>query len=208
MTALLHKFNGSGVTNDFIYGVECSPNSRAFLTKIARDPTTFLNCPGLNSSCQTAEIVVLPNSDNPFATANYKRSVDTRKFAGICANINTNSSSGTSNTNGIEYVCFGGSGYWAIPPSLGTANRRFTITTAKSNFPVNLTVSKGDCAKLVSVVTVSASSSSSSYYPVKAQFNTDGINTFYIQAGSYTTAGDVQVSTGIYGKLNLTITSP
>ena len=208
MTALLHKFNGSGVTNDFIYGVECSPNSRAFLNKIARDPTTFLNCPGLNSSCQTAEIVVLPNSDNPFATANYKRSVDTRKFAGICANINTNSSSGTSNTNGIEYVCFGGSGYWAIPPSLGTANRRFTITTAKSNFPVNLTVSKGDCAKLVSVVTVSASSSSSSYYPVKAQFNTDGINTFYIQAGSYTTAGDVQVSTGIYGKLNLTITSP
>ena len=206
MTALLRKFNASGVTNDFVYGVECSPNSRSFLTKIARDPTTFLNCPGLNSSCQTAEIVVLPSSDNFFATVNFKRSVDTRKFAGVCANINTNSKAGGSGTNGIDYVCFGGSGYWAIPPSLGI--RRFTITTAKSNFPVNLTVSKGDCANLVSVATASPSSGTSSYFPVQTQFYTDGTNTFYIQAGSYTTAGSVQVSTGIYGKLNLTITSP
>ena len=210
MTRLLHKFNGSGVTNDFIYGVECSPNSHSFLTKIAHDPTTFLNCPGLNSSCQTAEIVVIPSSDNPFATVNFKRSVDTRKYAGICANISTNtaSSTGTSGSNSVAYVCFGGSGYWMIPPSLGSANRHFTVTTAKSNFPVDLTVSRGDCANLVSVVTASASSSSSSYYPVKAQFITDGTNTFYIQAGSYTTVGGVQVSSGVYGKLNLTITSP
>ena len=211
MTVMLRKFNTSGVTNNLpAWLVETSPNSRSFLTKIARDPTTFLNCPGLNSSCQTAEIVVIPSSDNPFATVNFKRSVDTRKFAGICANISTNtaSSTGTSGSNSVAYVCFGGSGYWMIPPSLGSANRHFTVTTAKSNFPVDLTVSRGDCANLVSVVTASASSSSSSYYPVKAQFITDGTNTFYIQAGSYTTVGGVQVSSGVYGKLNLTITSP
>ena len=205
MTALLHKFNGSGVTNDFIYGVECSPNSRSFLTKIARDPTTFLNCPGVNSSCQTAEIVVIPSSDNPFATVNFKRSVDTRKFAGICANISTNSRAGASGSNSVVYVCFGGSGYWVIPPSLGSANRHFTVTTAKSNFPVDLTVSRGDCANLVTLVTAS---NTNSYFPVQAQFSTDGTNTFYIQAGSYTTVGGVQVSSGVYGKLNLTITSP
>ena len=148
---------------------------------------------------------MIPSSDNPFATVNFKRSVDTRKFAGICANISTNSRAGASGSNSVVYVCFGGSGYWVIPPSLGSANRHFTVTTAKSNFPVDLTVSRGDCANLVTLVTAS---NTNSYFPVQAQFSTDGTNTFYIQAGSYTTVGGVQVSSGVYGKLNLTITSP
>lgn len=44
-TLLLRKFNNSGVTNDLRGGlIECSPENRSDLRKIARNPTTRANC--------------------------------------------------------------------------------------------------------------------------------------------------------------------
>ena len=126
LTALLHKFNASGITNDFdaaLAQVECAPNTSAFLGQISRDPTTFLNCPGINNNCATPQVITFPSSTNPFALARFTQSVDTRKYS-----LNQ------------------GQVFWEIPPVIGLAGRRFTVNTTKSNYPVNLTVASGQCS--------------------------------------------------------------
>jgi len=191
LTALLHKFNASGVTNNFyapLGQVECSPNPRAFLRSIARDPTTDLNCPGLNDTCATAEVVVFPNS-NPSPLASFQRTVDMRKFAS-------------------------GNVYWKITPALGTAGVQFTANASKSNFSTTLSVLEGPCLIVTSNgnSTVDSSgqtfvagfnntggtgnTSSNSTAVSTVSFVTDGTNTFYIEAS------------GGVGKLRLIITSP
>ena len=191
LTALLHKFNASGVTNNFyapLGQVECSPNPRALLRSIARDPTTDLNCPGLNDTCATAEVVVFPNS-NPSPLASFQRTVDMRKFAS-------------------------GNVYWKITPALGTAGVQFTANASKSNFSTTLAVLEGQCLIVTSNgnSTVDSSgltfvagfnntggtgnTSSNSTSVSTVSFVTDGTNTFYIEAS------------GGVGKLRLIITSP
>ena len=157
-TALLRKFNASGITNAFFAGlgqVECSPNPPAFLRKIARDPTTYLNCPGLNDSCSTAENVAWNNSTG---LPTFQRTVDTRNYAA-------------------------GTAYWKIVPPLGATNRKFTANTAKSNFPTTLTVLRGNCAGDASGLAVIASqTSSNAFTSTQVSFTTDGAATFYITA--------------------------
>jgi len=182
MTGILHKFNDSGITNNFpAWLVECSPNNPAFLRQITRDPTTYYNCPGLNDSCATAENVLFANS-GPFAPAKFQRTgMDTRKYAG----------------NSVFYE---------ILPSMGFAGRRFTVKTAGSNFSPTLTVLEGQCALVASngtlivssnnLTVVSSAVNSNAFTSTAVSFTTDGVSTNFIQAG------------GSPGKLNITITSP
>jgi|GEM_PF-1252240 len=184
LTALLQKFNSSGVTNNFPGGlIECSPNKAAFLRQMARDPSTHYNCPGVNDTCASAEIVAFPLSNDPFALARFQRSVDMRKYPT-------------------------GNAYWEITPTIGLAGRKFTATAAKSNFASTLTVLEGQCTVVVSngittvdssgltVVNASGTSTNSSSSGSIVVFKTDGTNSFYIEAS------------GGAGKLNLTLTSP
>jgi len=191
LTALLHKFNASGVTNNFytpLGQIECSPNPRPFLRKIARDATTYYNCPGLNDSCATAEVLSYPQSDNPFVLAKIQRTLDTRKLAS-------------------------GTGYWEITPLLGTTGAQFTVNTSKSNFETMLTVLKGECTVIASngttvvdssgltvVAASSTSTNSNSTSGAKVSFTTDGTNNFYIEAAP--------ALTNTTGKLKFTLTSP
>ena len=157
-TALLRKFNASGVTNAFFAGlgqVECSPNPTAFLRKISRDPTTYLNCPGLNDSCSTAENMAWNNSTG---MPKFQRSVDTRNYVA-------------------------GTVYWKIVPPFGATNRQFTVNTANSNFSTTLTVLRGNCAGDASGLTVVASQTSSNAFTrSQVSFTADGTSTFYIEA--------------------------
>jgi len=184
LTALLRKFNSSGATNDFPTGlVECSPNKLTFLRQMARDPSTHYNCPGVNDTCASAEIVAFPLSDDPFALARFQRSVDMRKYST-------------------------GNAYWEITPVIGLAGRKFTVTAAKSNFASTLAVLEGQCTVVMSngittvdssgltVVNISVTSTNGSTTGSKVGFKTDGTNNFYIKAS------------GGVGKLNLTLTSP
>ena len=177
-TALLRKFNTSGVTNEFFAGlgqVECSPNPPAFLRKIARDATTYLNCPGLNDSCSTAENVVWTGTSNA-AVVRFQRTVDTRNYAA-------------------------GTVYWVITPPLGASNRQFTATTANSNFPTTLTVSAGHCTADASGLTiVTSNTSSNGFTPTQVHFTTDGVSPYYLAA--------TPVYSGTSGKLKFTLTSP
>ena len=191
MTALLRKFNGSGVTNDLGCYIECSANPAKTLRGISRDPTTHFSCPGLHDTCASAEAVGFPSSGNPCAPSTFVRTgIDTRKVS-----------------SGIVY--------WEIPPALGGAGRRFTATTAKSNFAMNLTVLEGQCAVISSNGNLTADTGSLSFVAgfntnsiasnstvivPKVSFTTDGSNTFYIEA--------TPAYQGAVGKLKITVTSP
>jgi len=183
LTALLRKFNTSGVTNNFRPGlVECSPNPTAFLRQITRDPTSYYNCPGLNDSCATAENVVFPTSNNPFAPAKFVRAgLDTRKYAG----------------NNV---------FWDISPPTGSSGRQFTVRTIGSNFSPLLTVLTGQCTVIVTngistigsnnLTVITSVVATNGFARPQVSFTTDGVSTFFIEAG------------GAAGKLNVTITSP
>ena len=76
MTALLAKFNSSGLTNNLPNGlVECSPQTSKTLKKISQDPMSQATCPGVNNSCSAAQVIVFPNSSDPFAKAVFRTSV-------------------------------------------------------------------------------------------------------------------------------------
>ena len=203
MTALLKKFNTSGTTNHFSGGlIECSPWPRAKARNYGQDPTTQLNCPGLNGSCATAEAVIYPASSDIFSAANFQRTVDTRIYP-------TTTYYYLSASNTVETLRQGGAPYWAIRPSVGTTNRSFTATTAGSNFGPSLYVLKGDCASLTAVTN---SESVSIFSPARVRFTTDGSSTYYIRAGAggtYTdSSGVIRDKATINGRLKIRITSP
>jgi len=59
MTALLKKFNSSGLTNDLPNGlVECSAQSGKILKPISRDPTTQEPLSRVNNTCLSAKTIV------------------------------------------------------------------------------------------------------------------------------------------------------
>jgi hypothetical protein len=194
MTALLRKFNLNGQTGDFPSGtVECSATKTSYIRKLARDPTTQANCPGLNNSCQAAEQLVFPSSAGSFSGAVFTRSLSINNF-----------------TNSFPSPTCGGGGrdaVWVILPNVGTSNRQFTVSTAGSNFSTMISVWAGTCStstNSTSGLSNGLNQVTCAVNPVGLQgaqlsFTTDGRNNFYIVGEGVS---------GQYGKLKIKITSP
>jgi hypothetical protein len=184
MTALLRKFNSSGLTNNLPNGlVECSPQSAQILRQDAQDPTLQDTCPGINDSCGAAQVIVFPNSTDPFARAVFTASVGLNSYTN---NMPTNS---CATANGPDAV-------WQIPPSMGINGRQFTVSTAGSNFDTALNVFSGSCTDLTEVACANV------FLGIEGEtlsFTTDGTNVFYIVG---------QGGQGGYGSLKIKVTSP
>jgi len=182
MTALLQKFNNGGETNNFPVGItECSPTSPTVLRKLARDPTTQGNCPGVNNSCAAAAMVAF-SSTNQFAPAVFTQSVNLNTYT-------NNFPIPTCGTGGRDAI-------WKILPTVGTVGRHFTATTAGSNFDTMLSVWSGTCSNPIPVACTNSVSGNGGE---TLAFNTDGTNTFFIVG---------EGSSGQFGTLKLRITSP
>jgi hypothetical protein len=197
MTALLKKFNGSGLTNGFPPDVvECSVNKRNALKKLARDPTTQATCPGVNNSCASAQEVVFPSSAGSFSAAAFSESV---KISGF--------------TNAFPSPACGGGGrdaIWVITPTVGVTNRQFTVSTAGSNFSTMLSIWSGSCGGGISssnstssgsngLAEVTCAVNSIGLQGARLSFTTDGTNNFFIVG---------EGPGGQYDKLKIRITSP
>jgi hypothetical protein len=192
MTALLKKFNSSGVTNNLPNGlVECSPQTGKFTTpsgikttlkQISQDPMLQDTCPGVNNSCSAAQVIVFPNSSDPLVRAVFTTSVSLGSY--------------TNNMPGPACDSGGRDAVWQITPTVGIAKRQFTVSTAGSNFQTMLAVWSGDCSNLVAV---SCADNNIGLEGVQLSFTTDGTNNFFIVG---------EGPSGQYGKLKLRITSP
>jgi hypothetical protein len=183
MTALLHLFNNGGQVGDFPPGVvECSPTKSGVLKKLARDPTTAGTCPGLNNGCASAEQVVFPSSAGSFSSAVFTKTVTLNTF-----------------TNSFPSPACGAGGrdaVWQVTPTVGVANRSFTVSTSGANFDSMISVWEGSCSNLVPFACANSVSGNGGE---TLNFQTDGANTFFIV---------IEGSAGNYGKLKLKITSP
>jgi hypothetical protein len=188
MRDLLHKFNLSGVTNDFPSGLyECSPWRSSALKKLSRDPTTKLSCPGKNDQCQTAEAITFSLNNKTLMTKPFKRSVNTTTY-GV---------SSAGNIASITNYVSGNLAWYKITPDVGTINRHFTANTAGSNFDTMLSVWHGSCSNL----SIVANSDNNGVSPqAKVSFSTDGTNTYYVIVGPGASGG--------YGKAKIKVTSP
>jgi hypothetical protein len=184
-TALLRKFNSSGLTNNLPNGlVECSQQTAQALRSIAQDPTLQDTCPGVNNSCGSAQVVAFPNSSDPFARAAFSASVALN--SSFVENMPIPS---CTQAGGRDAV-------WQIPPSIGGSGRQFTASTAGSNFDTLLAVFSGSCSNLIEV------GCANTFVGTEGEtlsFNTDGSNTFYIVG---------EGGQGGYGNLKIRITSP
>jgi hypothetical protein len=156
-TALLTKFNNSGLRDNFQGGLqECSPTPARFLAPVARDPTTQLNCPGINDDIPRAQAVF----GFPFTT-----SVDLRLYHKdvpdpLCATTGT-----------------GADAVWKVLPPVAGAGRTFDVDTFGSNC---------DTVLWVLTPNGTMCSDNATPYSRQSQltFTTDGINTYYIVAAS------------------------
>jgi hypothetical protein len=201
MTLLLRKFNQNGVAQNFIGSnlTQCSPTNTALLRGIARDPTTQLNCPGLNSSCDTAEAIVFKNASNPFAAAKFSESISLVKYQSTFSiSIGTTNGTNIVSTLPQPTCAVGGPGAaWMITPDVGQAGRHFTVDTRGSNIDTVLSVFSGACSNLTAVTCGVGNIPLINQSQV--DFTTDGVNTFYIIGES---------GNGSMGRLNLHVTSP
>ena len=185
LTALLKKFNTSGVTNHFVNGlIECSPWPRKKLRTYGQDPTTKLNCPGRNDICETAESVLFPSSTDIFATAVYTSTVDLRLYT-----------TGPTITSGCGQS--GNGAFWKITPEVGTTGRGFTVSSFGSNIGTLLSVWTGSCSN--GLTEVACSSNASQFVRSPLNFTTDGTNTYYILGQGYNRT---------VGRLRIRVTSP
>ncbi len=205
MTALLRQFNTSGITNNLPNGlVECNAQTgqivltngtgvaKTTLKKLARDPMTQATCPGVNNSCEAAQVVVFPNASDPFAPAVFTSSASLNLYTN-----NMPTSTLCLNNTGLP----GGGGpdaVWQITPEVGTSGRQFTVSTAGSNFYTMLDVWTGSCGSN-NLTEVACADNNIGNYGVQLVFTADGTNTYYI-------VGEGPI--GQFGKLKLTITSP
>ena len=182
MTALLKKFNSSGVTNDLPGElVECSPQTSRTLKPIAQDPMTQATCPGINTTCDAAAVVSF-STTNPFGSAVFTASV----------NLSTYTNNFIAPTCGLG----GPDAVWKILPAVGTAGRQFTVSSAGSNFDTMLAVWSGTCSN---PVPVGCANSAIGNGAERFVFTSDGTSTFFVVG---------EGSSGQYGKFKLTITSP
>jgi hypothetical protein len=210
MTALLRQFNNSGVTNNLPDGlVECSPQTgkiqispgvKASLKQISQDPMTQATCPGVNNSCDAAQVIVFPNSSNPFARAVFTTSV----------NLGSYTNNMPPSTLCAPDIGGGPDAVWQITPDVGINGRRFTVSTAGSNFYTMLDVWTGTCSGGTSssnstgsvsngLVEVTCADNNIGLEGVQLSFTTDGTNTFFIVG---------EGPGGQFGRLKLTVTSP
>jgi hypothetical protein len=135
----------------------------------------------VNNSCASAQTVVF-SSAGSFNSAVFNSSANLMSF--------TNSfPSPTCGTGGPDAV-------WKIDTSMGTSNRSFTASTAKSNFDTMLSVWEGTCSN---PVPVSCTNSVLGVGGETINFRTDGQNTFFVV---------VEGPSGGIGKVNVKITSP
>lgn len=155
MTALLRKFNNSGLTNDFRGGlVECSGLDRKTLRNIARDPSSQRTCPGINDSCETA---------TPLGSFPHNESLNLSPY--------TDSQSGPSCvTGGREAV-------WRISPPVAAPGRSFTVDTSGSNFDTVISVRRDLCNVLSEVACRDAVVGPGGE---QVTFTTDGTATYFI----------------------------
>jgi hypothetical protein len=182
MTALLRKFNSTGLTNDLPAGlVECSAQSSKILKPISQDPMTQDTCPGINNSCGAAAVVAFASA-NQFAPAVFTTSVNLSTYT-------TNFPVPACGTGGPDAV-------WKILPAVGTAGRQFTVTSAGSNFDTMLSVWSGTCSN---PIPVGCANSAVGIGGERLTFTTDGTSTFFVVG---------EGSSGQYGKLNVRFTSP
>lgn len=181
MTALLKKYNSSGLTNNLPSGlVECSAQTSKTLKPIAQDPTTQETCPGFNNSCDAAAVVSF-NSTNEFASAVFTAS----------ANLN-------NYTNNFLAPACGSGGpdaVWKILPAVATSGRQFTVTST-ANFDAMLAVWSGSCTNPVAV---GCANSSIGNGGERFSFTTDGTDTYFIIG---------EGSAGQFGSLKIKVTSP
>lgn len=185
MTALLRKFNKSGLTNDFPDGLAlCTEPPNKTLRSISRDPTTRLNCPGNNESCLTAQAIFFPSSQSGiFGKALYKTTVN-------LSHLTDDVISPSCGVGGADAV-------WKVTPEVGKTGRRFTVDTLGSNLDTLLSVYRGPCDVFTEIACndgVDASTLQS-----KLSFSTDGTNTYYIV---------VEGKNSTVGKAKLKVTSP
>jgi hypothetical protein len=194
MTQLLQTFNQNGTSNNFSNGmVECSPNSKAELRRYSRDPTTQLNCPGPNYSCDTA-LGIFFHPKNQFARPSFSQTVNLMSFTMRSSSFGflTNTLPGVT----CASVTTTNAAFWKITPDVGVANREFTASTDGSNFDNVLSVYSGTCSNLTPVAC--AGSIIALGQTAQVSFSTDGTNTYYI------------VGQGVLGdgRLHFKITSP
>jgi hypothetical protein len=185
MTALLRKYNASGLTNDLPNGlVECSPQTAKILRPISQDPMTQNTCPGPNNSCGSAAVVSFSTNSSPFAPAVFKQTVNT--------SISTDNMPAPACGNG------GPDAVWKILPTVGTSGRQFTVSSAGSNFNTLLAVWSGSCSNLVAITNGCADAQAGTAGE-SLSFTTDGSSTFFIVG---------EGSDGDFGSLKIKITSP
>jgi hypothetical protein len=158
MTALLKKFNSSGVTNNLPNGlVECTPQSAKILKPISRDPMTKSSCPGINDTCESA----LPIASFPFSQS-----------VNLTAYGNNLSAPGCS-TGGRAAI-------WSVAPPVAAAGRQFFVKTAGSNFDTVISVRQGGCSATNQIAEVSCVDSAVGVGGEQLLFTTDGTDPYFI----------------------------
>ena len=183
-TALLKKFNNSGRTNNFQFGiVECSPVQTSVLRKESRDPTLTTTCPGINDTCTAAEGLYFKENTNDlvFSRAKLSRTANLTRY--------------TDTLPSPSCGAGGADATWKISPTVGRAGRQFTVDTLGSNFDTILSVYSGDCSNLTQI----ACSDDGSNTQSRLTFATDGTNTYTIV---------VEGKDGALGNIKLHVTSP
>ncbi len=156
------------MTNNLPNGlVECSPQSSKTLKQDSQDPMSQATCPGVNNSCSAAQVVVFPNSSDPFAKAVFTTSINLGSYT-------VNMPAPLCGIGGRDAV-------WQIPPSIGSRWQAVHRVHRGSNFDTMLAVWTGSCSAGGSnLIAVSCIASNIGLQGVQLSFNTDGTNTFFI----------------------------
>ncbi|HTS17847.1 MAG TPA: hypothetical protein VMP11_09760 [Verrucomicrobiae bacterium] len=188
MTALLMKFNSSGVTNNLPNGLaECSAQPTKMLKPIARDPMIQSTCPGQNGTCASAKAIVFLGPTPTFH--------DSESIVPFQATM----PAPTCNSGGRNAV-------WQVSPPVAANGRQFNVSTAGSNFDTVLSVWSGTCgvssnsSGIVSnsLIQVACADNALGVGGESLTFTTDGTNNFYIV---------VEGKNGAYGLAKLSVLS-
>jgi hypothetical protein len=161
MTALLRKFNGSGVTNNLPNGlVECSVQSGKILKPISRDPTLKDNCPGLNDTCESA---------SPITSFPFKQSVDLSRYQ--------------NTLTAPSCAVAGRTAVWSVSPPVAASGRQFWVRTDGSSFDTVISVRQGGCGATDEIAEVACADSNIGIGGEQVIFTADGASTYFIVIG-------------------------
>lgn len=153
-TALLKRFNSSGLTNAFTAGlVECDGLARRELRRMSLDPTLQATCPGINDACTAAESVFKVPLQRRVDLSTFKDDVQDPPCA----------------AGGPDAV-------FKIAPPVAAVGRHFTVEMSGANFEPLLSVWQGTCSNLIAL----ACDSTNGFGSARVDFRTDGTNTVFI----------------------------